>query len=234
MSTQLYPRIIISASLIILVMITGSAWAVEHEGGARFIVGSPAGDFGDTVDDEGFGLVLHYGVRPHPSFTLGAGLQGMMYGEKTREYSLPLVEDFDLTTTNNLAGGFLFAQFRPLTGAVQPYAEARLGLNYFWTESKLEDQDWWDGDEVGRETNYEDFAAFWSTGGGLLIRLSEGNRDEKKPGVFLDIKATYMQGSEAEYLTEGDITLVDNKPVYNASKSETDLVTYELGVVLTF
>ena len=91
------------------------------------------------------------------------------------------MEDFDLTTTNNLAGGFLFAQWRPLTGAVQPYAEVRVGINYLWTESKLEDQDWWDGDEVGRKTNYDDFATFCGGGGGLLIRLSEGDRDRRSP-----------------------------------------------------
>ncbi len=57
---------------------------------------------------------------------------------------------------------------------------------------------------------------------------------QAQPGVFLDLKVTHLQGSEAEYLTEGDVILVNNVPVFNASQSETDLTTYEVGVVLTF
>jgi hypothetical protein len=221
-------------TVLVLLAVASSAFALEQEGGASFVLGIPAGDFGETVDNEGFGIEVHYGVRPQPSLTFGVGLNGMIYGSESTTYSLPLVEDFDLTTENYLAGGFLFAQWRPLRGAVQPYAEARAGINYLWTESKLEDEDWWDDDEVARETNYDDFATYWGGGGGLLIRLCEGNRDEKKPGVFLDLNVTYINGAEAEYLTEGDITIVDNKPVYEASRSETDLTTYKLGVVLTF
>ncbi len=221
-------------SLLMMLVLTTQAMAVEQEGGARIILGSPTGDFGDAVDNMGIGVELHYGVRPEPCFTIGVGLNAMTYGSESRAYRLPLVEDFDLTTTNNLAGGFLFAQYRPLAGAVQPYAEVRAGINYLWTESKLEDQDWWDGDEVGRKTNYDDFATFFGGGGGLLIRLSEGDRDRKSPGVFLDIKVTYQKGAKAEYLTEGDVTIVNDNPVFEASESATDLLNYQLGAVLTF
>jgi len=220
--------------LLVLLTVTSNVIAIEQEGGARLMLGLPTGEFGDAVDSEGFGIELHYGVRPRPSLTFGLGLNAMIYGSETTTHSLPLVEDFDLTTDNNLAGGFLFAQWRPLTGAVQPYAEARVGINYLWTESKLEDEDWWDDDQVARKTNYDDFAAFWSGGGGLLVRLCEGNREEKKPGVFLDFNVTCIQGAEAEYLTEGDISIVNNVPVYEASRSKTDLTTYKMGVVLTF
>jgi len=220
--------------LLTLIMIATGAPAAEQEVGARLVLGLPSGEFGDAVDGEGFGIDLHYGLRAQPSLTFGAGLHAMIYGSETTTLSLPLVEDFDLNTSNNLAGMFLFAQWLPLTGAVQPYVEARIGINYLWTESKLEDEDWWDDDQVARETNYDDFANYWGGGGGLLIRLSEGNRFEKKPGVFLDMKISYVNGSEAEYLTEGDITIVDDAPVYDVSESETDLTTYQLGVVLTF
>ena len=173
-------------------------------------------------------------MRPAPAFTVGFGLNAMMYGSETREYELPLVEDFELNTNNNLAGGFVFAQWRPFTGAVQPYVEARAGINYLWTESKLEDEDWWDDDEVARETNYDDWATYYGGGGGLQIRLSDGNRAENRPGVLLDLKVVHTRGAEAEYLTEGDIALVNDVPVFDVSESETDLTTYQVGVVLTF
>lgn len=221
-------------ALLALLAVAGTAEALEQEGGLRFVVGAPTGSFGETVEDPGFGFALHYGLRPQPALTFGVGLEFLIYGSETRKFDLPLVEEFDLTTTNNLAGGFLFAQWRPLSGALQPYGEARLGQHYLWTESKLEDEDWWDDNEVARETNYDDFAMFWGLGGGLLIRLNEGSNPRKPLGVFLDLKVAYLQGSEAKYLSEGDITIVNNAPVFNASQSETDLTTYELGVVLTF
>jgi len=224
-------RILTALSLLTLATTTV---ALDQEGGIRFLVAEPTGDFGDAVDDLGFGASLHYGVRPQPSFTVGVGLQAMTYGRESTDHQLPLVDDFELTTTNNLAGGFLFAQWRPLTGSLQPYCEGRLGLNYLWTESHLEDDDWWSDDEVAHETNHDDFAGFWSAGAGLLIRLSGGDPDAKKPGVFLDLKSTYQHGGQAEYLTEGGITLEDDRPVFAVNESRTDLITYELGVVLTF
>lgn len=213
-------------ALLTLLTISANASALEKEGSFRFIVGSPTGSFGDAVPDPGFGLAGHFGLRPTPSLTLGIGLDFMIYGSETRTYSLPLVDDFDIETTNNLAGVFFFTQYRPFTGALQPYAEARAGINYLWTESKIKDEDWWDDDEVASKTNYDDVTTFWGVGGGLLVRL--------KKTVFLDLKVTHVMGAEAEYLTEGDITIVNNLPVFNASKSKTDLTTFELGVVMTF
>lgn len=220
--------------LLTLFVTTTSAMALEQEAGIRLLLADPAGDFDEAINEVGGGLSLHWGVRPNPAFTIGLGLQGMIYGSESREYDLPLVEEFDLTTTNNMAGGFVFAQFRPIQASIQPYGEVRLGTNYFWTESKLEDDDWFDDGEVARETNHDDWAGFWSAGGGLLIELSKGDRSSNKPGVLLDLKVTYQQGGTAEYLGEGDVELVDDVPVYNVSESETDLVTYELGVALTF
>jgi hypothetical protein len=227
-------KILRTLVLLTLIAAATNAVALEQEGGIHFIVGAPAGDFGETVEDPGFGLDVHYGVRPIPSLTFGAGMDFMIYGSESTRIEMPLVEDFDLTTTNNLASGFLFAQWRPFSGPVQPYAEARLGLRYLWTESKLEDKDWYDDEEVARETNYDDFANYWGGGGGLLIRLHEGDETRNSPSVFLDFKVNFLKGAKAEYLSEGDITVVNDTPVFQVSESETDLTVYELGVVLTF
>ncbi len=215
-------------------VLADDALAVEQEGGIRFIVGSPTGEFGDAVEDPGFGLSAHYGVRPVPAFTLGVGGDVMIYGSESRTISLPLVEDFDLTTDNNLASGFLFAQYRPFSGCVQPYGEARLGIRYLWTESKLEDEDWWDDDDIASETNYDDFATYWGVGGGLMVQVYKADPLGDSPNVFIDFKVNYTHGSEAEYLTDGDIEIVNNVPVFDVSQSETDLTSFELGVVFTF
>lgn len=223
--------------ILILAAVTitvSSALALDQQAGVNFLVAEPSGAFDDTVDNTGLGLGLHWGVRPQPQVTIGVGGSFMSYGSESTRQELPMVDDFDLTTTNNVAGGFVFAQVRPFSGFLQPYAEGSVGLNYFWTESKLEDDDWWDDDEVARETNHDDTAPFWSAGGGLLVRLTSGDLDAKKPGVFLDLKATYRDGGRAEYLTEGDIAVVDDEPVFTPNESTTDMVTYEVGVTLTF
>ncbi|MBZ0269654.1 porin family protein [bacterium] len=217
-----------------LFLFATSAFALQQEAGFRARVGDPTGEFGDAVTDPGIGLGAHYGLRPVPGFTFGVGVDFLIYGSETTTYSLPLVEDFDLTTNNYLGTGFLFAQWRPIAGPVQPYAEARLGGNYLWTESKLEDRDFWNDEDVARKTNYDDGALFWGAGGGLLIRLRDCEPEECKPGVLLDFKVLHQRGGEAKYLTRGDIEVVDNVPIYHPTESETDLTSYELGVVLTF
>ena len=225
--------------LLLLATLAGGAGtpaaAQDLEAGLRLVVADPTGAFGQAVEDPGFGLSGHFGVRVAPAWTLGVGLHGFVYGSQKTRMSLPLVDDFDLTTTNNLAGAGFVTRVAPLAGAaVQPYAEGRLGFNYFWTESKLEDDEWWSDDEVARETNYDDFASFWSVGGGLLVRLARGDHAQKKPGVFLDLGVRHWHGGDAEYLTEGDISIVGDRPVFSPSRSRTDLTSYEAGVTLTF
>ncbi len=220
--------------LVGLILLASGVQALEQEGGGGLILGKPTGDFGEAMDNVGFGLELNYGIRPVPSLTFGVGGNFMICGSESRQYSLPLVEDFNVNTTNNLAGGFLYTQWRPLSGVVQPYAEGRVGVNYLWTESKIEDQDWWDDDEVARETNFDDFAGYYGGGGGVLIRVAENTGDTQGTNVYLDLKVSYLKGSKAEYLTEGDIEIVNNQPVYSVTESETDLLVYKMGVVLTF
>ena len=75
---------------------------------------------------------------------------------------------------------------------------------------------------------------YWGVGGGLLVLVHDGDRAQNSPSVFIDFKVNYTQGSEAEYLSEGDIEIVDDFPVFDVSNSETDLTTFQIGVVFTF
>lgn len=227
----------LAALAALLIASAAAAEGIEQEAGIRLLLGVPAGDFHDNVEDPGFGIGGHYGLRPVPALTMGIGGDVMIYGSESQDMQLPLVDDFELTTNNNLADFFCFAQYRPfrgmLQGKVQPYGEARFGYRYLWTETQLEDDDWW-SDEVAEKTNYDDFTPFWALGGGMLVQVYEPKQDSSKPAVFVDFKVMYGKGNSAEYLTEGAIELVDDEPVYHASESETDMTTWEVGVVLTF
>ena len=52
--------------------------------------------------------------------------------------------------------------------------------------------------------------------------------------VFIDLKARYLYGSEAEYLKEGSVLIDNGKVIYNTSKSKTDLLTAHIGAIVYF
>ncbi len=208
--------------------------AAQHEAGIRLELAAPAGEFGDTVDDPGFGIIAHYAYAMNPRFSLGLGADYVIYGSETRRETLPLVDDFEIETSNNIAGFFLLGQFNLVAhGAVVPYLEGRFGGQYLWTESKLVDADWWDDDDVAEKVNFDDFTLQYGFGGGLKFKVSEGDGKDK-PTVFIDAKAMFHQGGEAEYLTEGSITVEGTTTIFRPSESATDLTRFELGAVLTF
>jgi hypothetical protein len=206
--------------------------AAGHEAGIRFDVGVPRGDFADNAEDPGFGLAGHYAYAVNPVFSFGIGGNFLIYGSESRTEALPLVEDFEVTTDNNIAGLFLLAQCNLVPGPVTPYVEGRFGGHYLWTDSKLEDTDWIDADEVATTVNFDDFALLYGLGGGLRIGLGKGDLGE--PTVHLDLKAMMMRGGEAEYLTEGDIDIVYDRPVFRPSLTRTDLLHFELGLIFGF
>jgi hypothetical protein len=219
--------------LLILTLIAVPCSALAGlEAGARFDLGVPKGDFAANQEDPGFGLMGHFAWSPAPAFAVGFGGGCMIYGSETRVVELPLVEDVDLTTTNNLAAIHLLMQLRVPRGPVRPYLEGRFGGQYLWTESKLEDQDFWDDDEVGKEVNYDDFTSVYGGGGGLLIGVRSPRPTDKHPWALeLDFKVMWLAGGEARYLTEDGIDLDSgNRPVFHPSESETDLMHIEIGV----
>ena len=72
----------------------------------------------------------------------------------------------------------------------------------------------------------------------LLEGFSEAQIDVLRP-LIEDVRyeaqqIVFKQGDKADYLTEGDISIVNNVPTYDVQNSEINLTTYELGVVLTF
>jgi len=50
--------------------------------------------------------------------------------------------------------------------------------------------------------------------------------------LYLDLKARYLFGSEAEHLKEGSVKLENGRVTYDVSKSKTDLFQIYLGIVI--
>jgi hypothetical protein len=52
--------------------------------------------------------------------------------------------------------------------------------------------------------------------------------------LYLDLKARYLFGSEAEYLKEGSVIVENGRVTYDVSRSKTDLLQIHLGVMAYF
>ena len=97
-------------------------------------------------------------------------------------------------------------------------------------------KDWeWDEDIISSK-NYDDVAMSYGGGGGLLIRVYQGRKKESKGlyAININLGFRYLFGGEAEYLKKGDIHREDGNVTYSPSKSTTDLLNVNIGIVFNF
>ena len=209
-----------------------------QSGGVSLMLGVPQGEFKENVDRLGYGVQVH-GTLWAPSkerpFTIGLNLAYLVYGHESekRRFSNPIPDVFvDVDRTNSLANFHLLFQVAPFTGTVRPYIEGLIGGAYIFTSTSIKSQ--WNDEEIASSTNFDDFT--WSYGGsaGLLFKLmgESGNMS----ALYLDLKARYLLGTEAEYLAEGSITIDQRNGdvFYDVLKSKTDLITFHVGVTAYF
>ncbi len=205
--------------------------------GINFTLGFPTGEFKENIDRLGYGLsgnFMLWNPKPELPFTFGLNVGYLNYGSESRRepFSLTIPDvTVDVDRTNNLVNFHLLFQVMLPEGSFRPYAEFLFGGAYLFTETSIKSRG--DGDDVASSTNFDDFAWNYGAGAGFLIQVSEGN-DEEVGGVFIDLKARYLFGTEAEYLKEGSVTVQNGRVIYDISKSKTDMITANLGVVIFF
>ncbi len=209
----------------------------NFQGGLNFIAGFPQGEFKDNVDQNGFGIGGEFLYSPSISpFGIGVSLGFMNYGEESRREpfstTIPDVE-VEVKTTNNILLGHLLLRAQVKQGPIRPYAEALVGFNYLFTETKIEDVD--DQEEIASSTNLDDGVFSYGAGGGVMMRLYTGKiKKTKTLSILLNLGVRYILGGEAEYLKEGSIKRVNGKVVFDKIKSKTDILTTHLGVTVEF
>jgi len=224
---------IIKLLLIVFIFIS-SKNSFAQTGGINFTVGVPQGEFAEELENNGYGFGLHGtlwapdNVRP---FTVGLNFNYLIYGIENRSFyifntSVRAIEK----RTNSLMNFHLLFQVSPFGGTVRPYAEGLVGGAYLFTESSIENEI--TGEDVLSSTNFDDFAWSYGAGGGLLIRVGKDMGDVTN--LYLDLKVRYLLGTEAEYLKEGSIQIIDGTPIYQVNKSKTDMLLFSLGVVAYF
>ena len=212
--------------------------SLAQAGGLNFTLGFPMGEFKEKVDRLGYGLSGHFlflAPAVNRPFGIGLNVGYLNYGQETRRepFSLTIPDVVvDVERSNNLVNFHVLFQLGFGSGSVRPFIEGLFGGSYIYTETTIRSRG---AEEVASSNNFDDFAWSYGAGGGLLILLSSGDEEGSDNGaLFLDLKARYLFGSEAEYLKEGSVIVSNGQVTYQVTKSKTDLLTVHAGVVAYF
>ena len=149
--------------------------------------------------------------------------------ESRREpWSLTIPDVFvDVDRTNNLLNFHIVFEVGMPSGRIRPYIQGLFGGNYLYTQTSVSGE--YGQQNIASTTNFEDWAWSYGVGGGIAILLG-GDPVTEQGAVYLDLKGRYLFGSEADYLKEGSMQIVNSRVIYNPSQSKTDLLTLHAGV----
>lgn len=228
----------VPAFLFLLVLFLGSAVDAQaqmrHGLNFDFIMGLPQGEFKDHVDNPGFGLSAFWGLpvgKTPVVFGLDAGF--LIYGiERRRVPFSTTIPDVTVVveTRNAIATGHLVLRLQPQQGSFQPYADGLVGFKYLFTESEVQNDRFFEGEGVASSTNFDDFAVSYGLGGGLDVAV---HRDEHAT-VKINAGIRYLLGGTAEYLVKGAIDRSNGRATFTSDRSETNLLTTQLGASIWF
>lgn len=227
---------------IITILFLSSTKINAQSGGINFLLGFPSGEFKENVKKTGFGIggqFLLWKTNQQMPFTMGLNLGFMTYGSEVNERPFSSTNP-DVTVrvsrSNNLVNFHALFEVSPFTGRFQPYLEGLFGGAYIYTLTEIQSKGG-NQQEVASSTNKDDWAWSYGGGGGFRIFLSQYKDLENINGIinlYLDFKVRYLMGSTAEYLKEGSVTISNGNVYYDLSRSKTDLLNFQIGVVANF
>jgi len=224
-------------ALALLISVPTASAQINAEGSLKFTVGLPRAEFADQLDATGFGGNLDVAIGfPGSPLLVGIDAGYMIYGHERRNepFSTTIPDvTVDVVTDNNVAMGHIFLRFKPDLPGIKPYADALFGFKYFFTETRIESEQF-DEDEITRSTNFDDTAMSYGFGGGVKIDLFTPTGEDGPGGVYLDLGAKYLMGSEASYLQEGSIRRANGQVTFDVDQSKTDMLLIQFGVGITF
>lgn len=220
--------------IILFILITASTFA--QTAGGSFMLGYPQGEFRQNVNQMGYGFQIQGTIwapthaRP---FTIGLDLGYLVYGQVDERRPW---KDFpgiylNLSRTNSLANLHVMMQVSPFFGTVRPYIEGLFGGSYIFTSSSVKSEN--SSQDIASSTNFDDFTWNYGGGAGILFKLTD--KIEGVSALYLDLKARYLFGTEAEYLTEESVTVNSlGDTIFSPRKSKTDFFTFHIGVIAYF
>lgn len=193
-------------------------------------VAAPLGEFNDNVGlggGLGLGGLLYLGGERFAA--LRAEGSFIIYGSETVRRPLsptiPFV-DVDVETTNSILSMGVGPQIFLATGPVRPYVYGTVGLSYFVTQTSVKGDH--EDEPIASTTNFEDLNLLLTGGGGLSVRVHEGDAS-----IHLDLSASYNHNGLAEYITKGGLReLRGGGWVADPVASNANLVTYRVGITI--
>lgn len=229
-------------AVLILLLSSQSGFSQRGQFGIAFSAGLPQSEFHETLNDNGFGvdgnLAFRLGESP---FSLGAEFGYLIYGSESRNvpFSQTIPDVYvDVETSNNILQSFVFLRAQNDKGAIRPYLDGLLGFNYLFTRTSIQDDSFFQEEEIAGSTNYDDFAFSYGGGGGVMIRLHDPDPDaepiDKRATILLDLRLRYLYGGEAEYLRQGGIERINGEVLLNPVRSRTDMLTFNIGLAFVF
>jgi hypothetical protein len=241
--------ILLSVILFLFAQIQSTQARYRFQGGANFMLAYPQGEFKDNMSKTGIGGAFEFVYSPAPiPMAIGVSLGYLQYGKETRPepFSTTIPDVMvEVSTTNNIMLGHLFLRVQNKKGLFQPYLDGLVGFNYLFTDTKIQNINHPEYGEIASSTNLDDNVFSYGGGGGLMIRIHSGNvykdstrtdseGQRKKYSLLLDFRVRYIKGGEAEYLKKGSIRREEGKVYYDITKSRTDLLTAQVGLIVEF
>ncbi len=220
--------IIVALFLALAFSITSNA----QQAGINFSLAFPQGEFGEQVDNIGFGLSGEFMIlspKPRSPFGFGLNLGYYIYGSESRSEPMWNIPEVFLRVdrTNNLVNFHVLFELGLPAGRIRPYVQGLFGGQYLFTETSVKNEN--NQEEFASSTNFEDWAWSYGVGGGFSILLA-GDPITEVGAIYLDFKGRYLFGSEAEYLREGSVEVFEQQVTYHPSQSKTDLLTVHVGI----
>jgi hypothetical protein len=203
-------------AFIALTLATGAARAQTH-GHLAFEMGIPIKEFKEQTDKLGAGArgsVYFPFQRGVPVF-LGVGLGYQLFGSHRQEIhevlqvklgntvidEIPI--DLLVQTNNNFFNAFVSVRYKAPLDYVQPYIEARGGLNNFYTRTKVldntEDRIFTSQEDnvITSKTQSNSTTYHFGLEGGFIVRLG---------GLGIHLGAAYLMGGKAKYYDQSQIS----------------------------
>ncbi len=211
--------------------------AQNFQAGVNFLFGQPKGEFKENVEDLGFGIGGMFAFRPGNSpVMIGVDVEYMLYGSETRQepfsHTIPDVT-VEVETRNNILLTHGLLRLQGKSGIFRPYLDGLIGMHYFFTETKVRDEDDF-AEPIASTTNQQDIAFSYGTGGGVMFLVHQKQEGSKLTEVLIDFRVRHSFGGEATYLKKGSITRENGTAIIDPLRSRTDLLTYQFGVVFSF
>ncbi len=235
MSNLTFPRVCLCLVLTAFLSLPGNGQSFFYPKtslGVTFDLGIPVQDFRENLDRLGYGGSVNFLLRIRESpLRVGLDVGYMGYENETYAFSSRVGgfwRDYRLQTSVGLLHGHLNMRYMlPLEGKVSPYLDGVAGFKYFIANSQLYEVFGFEYYPVSGYTDQDDWALSYGITLGAEFRLF------RSPQMAIDLRVSYLRGSQATYLVRRDpppSSIDDPLDLYEERTSSTHMLVPRIGI----